>query len=280
MVDLIVKAGPAYEIGKPFSAIFNNFVMEDNAQITCKASVVIQAINATFGNNCKIICSGESGTNAANQNYVPPGADYCNSGAEGRVGNPGVHGTNGYDFTLQIGLQSIGSLSIQSNGGHGGNGGKGGDGAKGGQAKCLACRGGGGGRGGMGGNGGNGGDSGQITLIWAPLPSYKAAVERRSGGREKFDNLIHQAMMVHGGLSIPSTNTQLSPLLPSNLELQYSGGMPGASGHGGPGGHGGDGVSCLFNAYGMNGGDPGGVGLQGSVGAPGRSKIPVVHIAS
>ncbi len=268
--DFVVAAGQTVVLDFPTNFSYNNFTMGDNSTLILKRNLILRAFSSLFGNNCLIEGSGAAqAANGADQTHVPAQAGQLDAGYNGWDGGNGQTGQAGFNVDFHLGIHSIGSLLIRSNGGHGGNGGRGGIGGQGGGATCLGGPGGSGGHGGKGGRAGWGGPSGQIKFQWSPIgPAWT----------KNFATLMREleAAKAHGFVSLPS-GQKLFYASPPGLTVEATGGLAGAAGWAGFGGRGGDGVSCI--GYGQPGGHVGDNGQLGEGGLPGRTYPPIVVLA-
>lgn len=161
--DLTVAPGQTYTVGPAQSDLrLDHLTLGDNARITFAPGVSswrVYAKQASIGQNVVIDGRGADGI-AGNAGAERSGrAKACEEGRAGGNGGMGASGGNGVSMTLWWGVESLGSLAIQADGGSGGAGGVGGRGQEGGAVnRCTGASGGAGGVGGAGGNGGKGGD--------------------------------------------------------------------------------------------------------------------------
>ena len=124
------------------------WVMGDGATIRLPLDIgswSVYAEEAQFGSGTSIVGAGNDGGNG------------------GRDGGAGVRGQNGVNVYLDIGLVSLGELTVDVRGGNGGSGGQGRTGPR--VDRCGTT----GGFGGPGGVGGDGGDGGSVSVrYWIP----------------------------------------------------------------------------------------------------------------
>jgi hypothetical protein len=245
--DLTVAPGQTYVVGPAQSDLrLDHLALGDNARITFAPGVSswrVYARQATIGQNVVIDGRGAAGGLGAAGAERSGRAKSCDEGRAGGSGGAGVGGGNGVGMSLWWGVETLGSLTIQADGGAGGNGGAGGRGQDGGPANF--CEGGRGGAGGIGGAGGAGGKGGDVTL------AYFAGAKAASYGER--------------------------------IRISTRGGTPGNPGTGGAGGSGNDGKfqrSPGGSDRWFRGGEPGLAGTAGAVGAPGAQGLAQVDIAA
>jgi hypothetical protein len=181
--QLTIKAGETLRLDNKQAYIaVEKLTMGDNSKLIVDASVKsfeLIAKHAAIGNNVIIDVSGRDGKDGANgRSYTDAIAERCQPGKSGGAGLAGVDGENAAKVDINLGIDSLGQLTVIASGGDGGLGGQGGDGEQGGEVKkCLGPN---GGNAGAGGNGGNGGNAGDVSLVYfnandskADLDSYK-----------------------------------------------------------------------------------------------------------
>lgn len=187
--DLTIPAGQAYTVGAAQSDLrLDHLTVGDNARITFAPGVTswrVYAKQATIGQN--VVIDGRGAAGAAGENGVDRSGDAkdCEDGRSGGNGAAGGVGGDGVAMTLWLGVESLGSLAIQTDGGAGGNGGKGGKGQN--SGKVNRCDGPHGGAGGNGGVGGSGGKGGAVAFTSFAVGKSASAADRvrisSSGGR-------------------------------------------------------------------------------------------------
>jgi len=208
--DLVVAKNQTYRIGVPQLQL-QRLELQDGAVISFAAGIkraLIHAEHVVIGKGVRIDATGTNGvTGAAGSRWLEP-APACEQGKDGGNGGVGGAGDGAIDLIVELGVERIGSLRIDANGGVGGKGGDGGDGQRGGNIE--RCYGKDGGNGGNGGDGGIGGNGGAVTLRY----------------------------WINGsGLSHSSQATALTAAdLVNAFSISVRGGSGGASGGGGAGG--------------------------------------------
>jgi hypothetical protein len=252
----VIPANTTETVTAPLDkTVFDLLWMGSGSTLRILVDTRIQVIDAHFEDGCKI--TGSAPASAAPKPPTPNPyagvAGQCDSGLSGTPGRWGEAGQRGRNISMEIGLSSIGSLLVESNGQPGGDGGDGGEGQGGGGAKCVLCRGGGGGPGGPGGGGGSGGDGGTIVFSWSPIKELATKIGALDADVQEAFNANTFAL--------------------ANLTLVAEPGNGGRGGLGGGGGRGGDSVNC--GLFGQTGGDPGGHGADGARGVVGRRIKPV-----
>jgi hypothetical protein len=173
--DLTVPAGQTYTVSAAQSDLrLDRLTLGDNARITFAPGVTswrVYAKQASIGQDVVIDGRGAAGATGAAGLDRDDAAKDCDDGRAGGSGAPGLPGGKGVDLNLWWGIETLGSLAIQADGGAGGAGGRGGRGQDGGKVnRCDGPR---GGAGGEGGDGGAGGSGGAVAFSFAP--SGKAA---------------------------------------------------------------------------------------------------------
>ncbi len=178
--DLTVAAGQTYTVGPAQSDLrLDHLTLGDNARVTFAPGVSswrVYAKQASIGQNVMIDGRGADGAIGSVGAERSGRAKACEEGRAGGNGSVGASGGNGVSMTLWWGVETLGSLNIQSGGGIGGVGGTGGRGQDGGAANY--CEGGKGGAGGNGGAGGSGGKGGDIALTYFASPKVGTVGER------------------------------------------------------------------------------------------------------
>ncbi len=243
--DLTVPAGQTYVISAAQSDLrLDHLTLGDNARIAFAPGVSnwrVYAKQASIGQN--VVIDGRGAVGAAGK----PGAaregkaKSCEDGRAGGTGEAGGTGGNGVALNLWWGVETLGSLAIQADGGNGGNGGNGGRGQDSGSVNY--CEGPHGGQGGAGGRAGDGGKGGDVVL------SYFAGAKA-------------------GTVS-------------ERIRISSVGGQPGTGGTGGTGGGASEGKFQRTPGGSdrwIKGGEPGtagGVGAQGARGAAGAVQFEV-----
>jgi len=217
------------------------FSLGDNAIIYIPAHMdgwTVTATEVSIGKGVRII-GVPTAVNSGVMDTRPVGSvPNCLNGNTGFPGTNGQPGWPGKNVSLDLKIRSIGTLTIEVNGGKGGNGGAGSSGGRGGSSTCT-CNAGTGGKGGNGGNGGNGGDGGNVTIVYSKT----------------------------GNVTISN----------SNFFIRNTGGSKGFGGSSGIGGQGGAGGGCsdpkgLARPAGVYG-QP---GARGNDGLPGKNGITTI----
>src|SRR5690606_25119554 len=135
--DLTVPAGQTYTISAGQSDLrLDHLTLGDNARITFAPGVSswrVYAKQASIGQGVVIDGRGAAGAAGAPGIDRKDAAKDCDDGRAGGNGAPGTSGGKGVDLNLWLGVDSLGSLAIQTDGGVGGDGGKGGRGQDGGK---------------------------------------------------------------------------------------------------------------------------------------------------
>lgn len=187
--ELHVGAGKEHLIAEPVLHL-QRLLLEDGATLRLAPGLQrleLRAEQAWIGDGVRILARGEDGAPGAGA--VPTTAiGGCTDGTDGADGGNGQNGGKGTDLQLLLGLQSFGSLLLDSRGGAGGSGGRGADGGDG--SSDERCAGGQGGAGGRGGDGGAGGRGGEVLLrYWSlsaegfiPISNYGPGVQVLNGG--------------------------------------------------------------------------------------------------
>ncbi len=232
-----VKTGETFIVTKDNrKMVVEKWVMEDSSTIILSDEVSKWRINAgeaSFGKNCRILGVGRSGRSGANSTAIGQNGVDCKDGQDGGAGEDGMNGSKGKSVKIKMRLLYVDGLVIDVRGGDGGDGGNGADGDDGGKAACeTGCNGGKGGNGGVGGNGGRGGKGGKVEIDYRLVKNVKWPDDSQG------------------------------------IESITSGGQAGLGGNGGKGGKGGDGVNC--NGYGRKNGSPGKDGGNGRDGKKGK----------
>lgn len=154
--------------------VLDELVLEDGAVLKVPTSVQqlqIIAKKVSIGDGVKVVAGGVAGEKGQPGASQQGRAAECEAALPGEAGSAGQPGTAGTRLTLNWALASLGSLSIDVNGGQGGAGGVGGNGQDAGDFdKCPAPA---GGDGGSGGPGGTGGDGGSVRLYYSVIPGSK-----------------------------------------------------------------------------------------------------------
>lgn len=244
---LRVKTGQTIKITPKYKKILvDKWIMEDNSTIIIGEGVdswEINASQASFGKNCRIIGRGTNGNNGNHSRKHGGNGSECVDGGHGGTGGNGQNGRVGKSIKITMGLVFVTDLIIDTSGGNGGRGGNGGNGGIGGRASCgRVCSGQEGGNGGFGGNGGNGGSSGKVIVNY----------------------------WIAGSTSIPMGEN-------SGLRVISRAGQGGIGGNGGVGGRGGSGKSCP--PFIKRGGGPNGKnGSNGKRGANARDRKPTFNV--
>lgn len=257
----------------PLLSLYDVLEMEDNSKLIAKIDINLQALSATFGQNCVIDGSASDAKNGDHPTSIPKQAPQRGTGTEGYAGGNGFNGERGRNITLQIGIRSIGSLLVKSNGGRGGDGAQGGTGGQGGGALCIEGPGGSGGRAGVGGNAGAGGDSGVILIRWMNSP-HSDLINTPSGAIS-YSNL--RGVLLKERQLPANYHGSILASLPGLQMPEAKGGQPGHPGLPGTPGRGGDGVNCGF--YSQGGGSAGSSNRGGSTNHGGASIPPIIEAA-
>lgn len=187
--ELHVGAGKEHLIGEPVLHL-QRLVLEDGATLRMAPGLgrlQLQAEQAWIGKGVRILARGEDAAAGA-PGTAAMAVTGCVDGRDGGAGGAGMSGGQGVDLQLLLGLQSFGSLLLDSRGGAGGSGGDGGAGSDG--SSDDRCAGGHGGAGGAGGDGGTGGRGGEVVLrYWSlsaegfiPISNYGPGVQVLNGG--------------------------------------------------------------------------------------------------
>lgn len=187
--ELHVGAGREQLVSEPLLHL-QRLVLEDGATLRLAPGLErfeLRAEQAWIGDGVRILARGADAV-PGESGGVAPAVVGCADGASGKDGGKGADGGAGVDLQLLLGLQSFGSLLLDSRGGAGGAGGGGGAGADGGSDE--RCAGGQGGAGGRGGDGGAGGRGGEVVLrYWSlsaagfiPISNYGPGVQVLNGG--------------------------------------------------------------------------------------------------
>lgn len=155
--SLHVQAGETVRFDdEDVNIIYHDLILEDNATIILGPWVKnfnIAARRVRIGDNVKLI------------QYLPIPQD----GSNGIFAANGSKGNNGANVTLQLQIESIGSMLIDVSGANGGNGGNGTNGSRGSNASCTPGSAGDGEDGGSAGYGGSGGNGGNVTVKFSYL---------------------------------------------------------------------------------------------------------------
>ena len=162
-VELTIPANSEYTITPAQQLLtLDQLTIGDNAKIIFAHDVASWSLNverAAIGTNVTIDGRGIAGNTGIDGDSWQAPRTECGDGHHGSHGTEGGNGGQGRNITLNIGLESLGSLHVDVSGGRGGDGGNGGEGEDAGFGKtCLRANGGNGGNAGSGGNGGNGGE--------------------------------------------------------------------------------------------------------------------------
>lgn len=173
--DLTVGAGQTYTVSAAQSDLrLDHLTLGDNARVVFAPGVGswrVYAKQAAIGQNVVIDGRGVAGAAGVNGIDRADAAKDCEDGRAGGNGGAGGVGGAGVALDLWWGVESLGSLNIQTEGGAGGAGAKGGRGQDAGRVNlCAGPR---AGDGGVGGVGGSGGKGGAVALSY--LPATKAA---------------------------------------------------------------------------------------------------------
>lgn len=250
---LDIPAGQTYTINSSQQRVsLDVLTIGDDAKVVFAPGIeqwYVRADRARIGSNVVIAATGAAGT--AGQSGEVPGAtaDDCRNGVSGGSGSDGTDGSNGVSIRLQLGLQALGDLYIDTRGGAGGAGGTGAAGQDAGLfgPNCKAAPS--GGNAGDGGNGGGGGTAGDISVTyWAAEPSLNVKLVA---------NLVH---------------------------VQAAGGVAGTAGKGGAAGKGSEGryikkKTLTGNRAWLGGGSAGEAGKDGSAGLAGADGRVMVEQA-
>jgi hypothetical protein len=158
--ELVVAKNQTYRVSAAQLQL-KRLELQDGAVISFAPGInraLIHADHAIIGKGVRIDASGNAGAaGPAGKHWNEP-APACEAGKAGGDGAIGGTGGDGVDLIVELGVERIGSLRIDADGGAGGRGGNGGDGQRGGDLdRCYGKNGGDGGNGGTGGTGGNGG---------------------------------------------------------------------------------------------------------------------------
>lgn len=204
----------------------NSKLIIDNGIDSCQVNIK----TCFIGDNCEIYVVGSKGGAGDKGADLGDDNDHGKDGTPGPTGGNGKTGGDGKYLQVNIGLNKLGKLTIDSYGGTGGVGGNGGKGQRGGNAQRFIHSGGNGGSGGSGGIGGSGGTGGKVVVnYW-------------------FND---------------------SPLdVEGKFTVRSDGGVGGGGGEGGPGGGGGSAVSSGFTGK-RSGGSPAPSGSKGAAGPSG-----------
>lgn len=108
--------------------LVDKWIMEDNSQILISDDLdgwEINANEASFGNNCRIVGIGKNGTNGKSSSVHGTASGECKDGGWGGNGNNGAKGSSGKMIKIVMGLLNVNDLYIDVSGGDGGIGGNG-----------------------------------------------------------------------------------------------------------------------------------------------------------
>jgi hypothetical protein len=173
--ELVVAKNQTYRVGTAQLQL-KRLELQDGAVISFAPGItraLIHADRAIIGKDVRIDAGGVAGVAGGTGSHFSDPAPACEQGKAGGDGAVGGSGGNGIDLIVELGVERIGSLRIDAEGGAGGRGGNGGDGQRGGDIE--RCYGKNGGDGGNGGNGGVGGNGGAVTLrYWLHASSQTA----------------------------------------------------------------------------------------------------------
>lgn len=178
ITELEVPAGASYTIQKD-QQIMNlaRLDLGDGAKIVFAEGVTqwqVYADKSRIGQGVVIDGRGRAGQEGAEGKNGSMAAS-CENGTDGNNGGNGQAGQSGIKLRLQLGVVSLGSLSLLADGGMGGEGGAGGDGSAVSDADSSCKNFPRGGNAGNGGNGGAGGNGGDIILQYWPLSSSQTS---------------------------------------------------------------------------------------------------------
>ena len=251
--ELILKSGETFVIKEKHSELtLRRLELGANSKIEFDSGVTqwkVKADQAVIAKGVVIDAQGASGKNANGLEGVSlPVAQDCQNGAQGRKGNSGENGLPGVEIHLQLGLQRLGDLTIDTRGGQGGAGGVGGQGGDAGPLKrCDKKK---GGIGGDGGSGGAGGSAGYVTV------EYWSVSETVIGS--SIDNLKEK------------------------IKVLASGGLGGLGGAGGKGGQGSEAQyikkrTLTGNRAWVAAGEAGEEGKIGTDGLAGKNGLVAIH---
>jgi len=220
LTDLVVAKNQTYRISTPQLQL-QRLELQDGAVISFAPGIsraLIHAERAVIGKGVRIDATGSAGAVGAAGSHWTDAAATCEPGKAGGDGAVGDNGANAVDLIVELGVERIGSLRIDADGGVGGKGGSGGDGQRGGDIdRCYGKNGGDGGNGGLGGTGGNGG---AVTLrYWLNEPGLNESGSSESG--------LHDSSQ---------TAAQTATDLVNAFSISVHGGNGGAGGSGGAGG--------------------------------------------
>lgn len=182
--NIHVKKGETWRI-TPDQASLNldSLTLEDGARIVFVPEVNLWQLSADvvrIGESVIIDGSGARGVDGQPGKQATS-AKACQNGEDGGNGGAGGLGEEGVTLVLNVGIQQIGSLKINTRGGDGGNGGAGTPGQKAGALDgCDLTHGGEGGDGGRGGDGGNGGQVRLSVAVKGPNLSLDFVEQRIS----------------------------------------------------------------------------------------------------
>ena len=188
--DLTIAAGQVYTVAPPQSDLrLEHLSIGDGAQIRFAEGVNrwrVDARHVSIGNNVVIDGRGAAGAPGSAGVGATGRAKDCATGGDGGAGGAGGRGGDGVALVFWWGIDALGSMKLQTDGGAGAAGGNGGNGQDGGRANM--CPGGNGGSGGQGGVGGAGGRGGDISFHYFDAGSGRAdprdkLVVSNAGGR-------------------------------------------------------------------------------------------------
>ena len=170
---LEVGPGETYTVAKEQQRmVLSSLKLGDGATVRFAEGVTlwqIRAERAEIGSDVTVDGRGQAGQQGTDGQHAPQAAA-CKDGESGAVGGHGQDGQQGVSVRMQVGLVSLGSLTIQSDGGAGGVGGRGGNGAAGADFEKSCASAPAGGDAGAGGNGGRAGNAGDVTVqYWAAV---------------------------------------------------------------------------------------------------------------
>lgn len=238
--DLTVGAGQTYTVGMAQSDLrLDHLTLGDNARVVFAPGVGswrVYARQAAIGKGVVIDGRGVAGAGGVNGIDRAEAAKDCEDGRAGGNGGAGAVGAAGVALDLWWGIESLGSLNIQTDGGAGGVGARGGRGQDAGRVNlCAGPR---AGDGGIGGVGGSGGKGGSVTF------SYSAA---------------------------DKNSTAKAATLAERIRISSAGGVAGVGGIGGVGGTATEGRFQRTPAGDrwFKGGSPGAAGANGASGITG-----------
>lgn len=179
--SLTIKEGEVYTVGPDQQRMtLDSLKIGDGARVRFAEGVSqwqLRVQQAAIGNGVIVEASGADGASGEPGKGFERGAGGCVSGKAGGHGSDGGRGGDAVSLRMQMGLLSLGSLKIVSNGGDGGNGGSGGNGQDAGEFTKTCQSPPTGGDAGRGGNGGSGGHAGDVTVMYWPATEAMAGVD-------------------------------------------------------------------------------------------------------